>query len=192
MPRRRTSRVVLAAVTVAILVGSVLPVPPAAPSSGLAGAFGATTLGHVVGYGTLAALGVDYVWTADRPRSPSGPSTGSAESPAARSPSAQVETAQSPATRSETVQSPTAQVETAQSPTAQVETASSTPPARTTAFRGALAVVLAVSAVGGAVEVLQAPIPWRTFSVYDMALNAAGACGGALLAGAMRFYRADE
>ena len=44
--------------------------------------------------------------------------------------------------------------------------------------RSALAVFLLVTALGGAVELLQAPVPGRSASVLDLAADAVGAAAG--------------
>ena len=57
---------------------------------------------------------------------------------------------------------------------------------------GTIAVLIAlVALVGVGTELLQATIPWRTFAVAEIGLNAASAAGGGLLA-AMWFYRPVE
>jgi len=66
--RLRRLRFALLALTGLLLVGSVLPVPAAVPPTGPTGTLGATTLGHVVGYGTLAVVGVRYAQETGRER----------------------------------------------------------------------------------------------------------------------------
>ena len=57
---------------------------------------------------------------------------------------------------------------------------------------GTVAVIIALVALFGVVtELLQATIPWRTFAVTEIGLNAASATGGGLLA-TMWFYRPVE
>jgi VanZ like family. len=52
-------------------------------------------------------------------------------------------------------------------------------------------VVALVALFGVSTELLQATIPWRTFAVAEVGLNAASAAGGGLLA-TMWFYRPVE
>jgi len=55
----------------------------------------------------------------------------------------------------------------------------------------AIAVVAGVALFGVGTELLQATIPWRTFAVAEVGLNAASAAVGGLLA-TMWFYRPVE
>jgi VanZ family protein len=58
-------------------------------------------------------------------------------------------------------------------------------------IRAVAGVVTVVALFGVGTELLQATIPWRTFAVTEIGLNAASAAGGGLLA-TMWFYRPVE
>jgi len=127
-----TADAAVAALAVAILVASVIPVPAATPRTDPTGSVATTTLLHLAGYATLAAVGVAAVvddgWLG-----------------------------------------------------------------RLTTRRwvAVAAVIVAVALFGVATELLQGLVPWRTFSVAEMGLNAASAAVGGLLA-TMWFYRPVE
>jgi len=55
---------------------------------------------------------------------------------------------------------------------------------------GLFVAVVAATGFGFAIELVQAPIPWRTFAWRDVAINAVGATLGAVLAAANDRYRA--
>ena len=48
-------------------------------------------------------------------------------------------------------------------------------------YRGLLAAVVAATGFGFVIELVQAPIPWRTFAWRDVAINAVGAGLGAVI-----------
>lgn len=59
--------------------------------------------------------------------------------------------------------------------------------------RGLLIAVVAATAFGFGIELVQAPIPWRTFAWWDVTLNAVGAVTGAVaVALGGRFDRAGD
>ena len=169
------------AVAAAVLVGSVVPVPTAVHAGEPAGVVGLTTLGHVLGYGVLALLGVNYSrgigWPKWIARSRSEDET-------------ETDTATATATETTTATAPTTETTTAKSTTTGDTVATRT--AGTAALLGAITVVLAVTTYGAVIEAIQAPLPWRTASMTDLVINAVSAACGALIAGAMRFYAPAE
>ena len=179
------------AVAAAVLVGSVVPVPTAVHAGEPAGVVGLTTLGHVLGYGVLALLGVNYSrgigWPKWIARSRSEDET---ETDTATATTAETTTATATATETTTATAPTTETTTAKSTTTGDTVATRT--AGTAALLGAITVVLAVTTYGAVIEAIQAPLPWRTASMTDVVINAVSAACGALIAGAMRFYAPAE
>ena len=179
------------AVAAAVLVGSVVPVPTAVHAGEPAGVVGLTTLGHVLGYGVLALLGVNYSrgigWPKWIARSRSEDET---ETDTATATTAETTTATATATETTTATAPTTETTTAKSTTTGDTVATRT--AGTAALLGAITVVLAVTTYGAVIEAIQAPLPWRTASMTDLVINAVSAACGALIAGAMRFYAPAE
>ena len=189
------------AVAAAVLVGSVVPVPTAVHAGEPAGVVGLTTLGHVLGYGVLALLGVNYSrgigWPKWIARSRSEDET---ETDTATATTAETTTATATATETTTATATATETTTATAPTTETTTAKSTTTGDTVATRtagtaallGVTTVVLAVTAYGAVIEAIQAPLPWRTASMTDLVINAVSAACGALIAGAMRFYAPAE